>query len=541
MIVKRLGWRLSLLLTALLLFIPLVLIAGATFFEWSEDWFHMLEHLIPRYLWQSLILALGVGLLAGVMGVWSAWIFSRFSFPFKRTMEVLSYLPLSIPAYILAYVFAEFFDYLPIQSMGGLILVMSLALFPYVFSAARSSFSYQSDHFLEAAQSLGVGRRQAFWKIALPLARPALAAGISLVLMETLAEYGAAKYYGVENFTTGIFRAYHDYWSDQPFLALKLSGILLLFSFLLLGIERRSRGRRGYSVQIRGGQDSQAQPKLRGLRWLGNMMVVLFPIVLGFLLPLGLIIAWGAPNLVEALPKLLGPLGNTLGLGVLAALIILAVAVLFVHGKMVVGQKSPLGLMTRFSTMGYAIPGAVVALSVSVVVNAPILALFRAGWLDVQTGRGLMLASGAFALVFAYGVRYLSVGYRPLDGHYANLGNRLAEASLSLGKSPLRTLFQVNFPLLKRALITAGLLVFIDVIKELPLTLILRPANLETLALQAFYYADISELRSAMPYSFFIVLLGLIPTLILAFLRRKPVRAPGSPQGKQKNPPAPKE
>jgi iron(III) transport system permease protein len=400
MIVKRLGWRLSLLLIAALLFVPLILITGATFVEWSDDWFHMLEHLIPRYLWQSLILALGVGLLTGVMGVWSAWIFSRFSFPFKKTLEILSYLPLSIPAYILAYVFAEFFDYLPIQSMGGLIAVMSLALFPYVFAAARSSFSHQSERFMEAAQSLGVGQRKAFWKIALPLARPALVAGISLVLMETLAEYGAAKYYGVENFTTGIFRAYHDYWSDQPLLALKLSGILLLFSFLLLGIERRSRGRRGYQVHSQNSNQNQFLPRLKGFRLAANLLVVLLPILLGFLLPMTLIILWGAPNLLGAFPNLLSPLLNTLGLGAFSAIIILTVAVIFVHGKMVVGQSSSLGLLTRFSTMGYAIPGAVVALSVSFVVNVPILWLYHSGWVDLQTGRGLILASGGFALVF---------------------------------------------------------------------------------------------------------------------------------------------
>jgi iron(III) transport system permease protein len=380
---------------------------------------------------------------------------------------------------------------------------------------------------MEAAQSLGVGQRKAFWKIALPLARPALVAGISLVLMETLAEYGAAKYYGVENFTTGIFRAYHDYWSDQPLLALKLSGILLLFSFLLLGIERRSRGRRGYQVHSQNSNQNQFLPRLKGFRLAANLLVVLLPILLGFLLPMTLIILWGAPNLLGAFPNLLSPLLNTLGLGAFSAIIILTVAVIFVHGKMVVGQSSSLGLLTRFSTMGYAIPGAVVALSVSFVVNVPILWLYHSGWVDLQTGRGLILASGGFALVLSYTVRYLSVGYRPLDGHYANLGNSLAEASLSLGQSPAATLFKVNIPLLKRALVTAGLLVFIDVIKELPLTLILRPANFETLALQAFYKADNSELRSAMPYSFFIVLLGLIPTLSLAFLRGKVAKTPG--------------
>lgn len=539
---KRPSWALLMIFLSAVLLIPLLYILVSSVIQSNENWKHLIRLLLPRYLKQTLVLVLGVGAGTGIMGVWSAWIFTRFRFPGKRLLEIFCYLPLAVPAYIMAFVYGEFFSItgaysrllqnlfghgdfsLPnVMNMGGLIGVMSLALFPYVFSAARGAFKLLSPDLLEAASSMGVSPSRGFWTIALPLARPAVAAGISLALMETLSEYGAVSYFGVENFTTGIFRAW--FTLQDPPLALKLAGILLLFTFGIIMIEQKSRGKsRKYAMLSHSSRPLEAKP-LKGFKLIFNLVIVFFPISFGFLLPVFLLLLWGIPRMGEVTIQLAGHLLQSFSLGGAAALLIIITALLLVHGKNVL-QRRGINRLTRFISLGYGIPGAVLALAVLVSFNGTLHFLKDRGIISLEAARFLLIKLGILSLFLAYVIRYLAVAYNPLDAHYHRIGHRLTEASLGLGVSPFVTLIRSNIPVLKGPLLFSSLLVFIDLIKELPMTLILRPFNMETLATQAYYYASNEMLRKAAPYSLTIVLLCAIPTLILAFMGRDKKEAP---------------
>jgi iron(III) transport system permease protein len=539
---KRPTWTILLVLLCIGLIGPLLYIVAASFFRTNENWQHLLLLLLPRYLRQTLILAAGVAAGTGIFGVWSAWIISHYSFKGKKILEACSYLPLAVPAYILAFVYANFFSVsgpfrislqkltglsssqlpnIDIMNMTGLIIVMTLALFPYVFTAARASFGIQSSALLEAASSLGVSRRKAFWTIALPLARPAIAAGISLVLMETLSEYGAVQYFGVENFTTGIFRAW--FTLRDTGLALKLAGLLLIFTFGFIIIEKKSRGKQKKYTSSQSTKQEAFEKPLKGIHYIISMIVVILPILLGFVLPVLLLIVWGIPEITK-IPADLGiHLLQTLGIGILSTAATVIAAVILVHGKTILGQ-SPINRLIRFSTMGYGIPGAVLALAVLITSNTLLHGLKNSGIISLANARNLLQSIGFFSLMTAFVIRYLAVAYKPISAHYQRVGGSLVEASLGLGVSPMRTLISVNIPLLKTPLLIGSLLVFIDLIKELPITMILRPFNFGTLATTAYYYASNEMLSQAAPYSLLIVVLGLIPTLGIVYLKERKKR-----------------
>lgn len=533
---KRPSWTLLVVFFSTLLMIPLLYILVSSLVQSNENWKHLIALLLPRYLKQTVVLVLGVGLGTGIMGVGSAWIFTRYRFRGKRVLELFSYLPLAVPTYIMAFVYGQFFSItgafsrllqkLPGQNytalpdmmnMGGLIVVMSLALFPYVFSAARGAFRLLSPNLLEAASTMGASRLKVFWTIAMPLARPAIAAGISLALMETLSEYGAVKYYGVENFTTGIFRAW--FTLQDPSLALKLAGILLLFTLGIILMEQKSRGKsRKYASLNHSSRPLEPTP-LKGCKFIIHLTAVMIPVFFGFILPVLILVLWGIPRMGEVAHQLAGHLLRSFSLGGTATLLIMITALLLIHGKNVLHRRG-ISRLTRFVSLGYGIPGTVLALAVLVSFNGTLHFLRDSGLLSLQAARFLLIKLGIMSLFLAYVIRYLAVAYNPLDAHYHRIGQRLSEASLSLGVSPLKTLIRSNIPVLKKPLLFCSLLVFIDLIKELPITLILRPFNVETLATQTYYYASNEMLKRAAPYSLTIVLLCTVPTLILAFMGR---------------------
>ncbi len=535
----RPSWTAVIVLLCSALTGPLIYIVTSSLLQTNDNWQHLLGLLLPRYLSQTLLLAAGVTAGTGILGVWSAWIITHYDFRGKKALEACSYLPLAVPAYILAFVYANFFSIsgpvsttlqrvtgltpaqlpaMDIMNMAGLIMVMTLALFPYVFTAARASFSIQSSSLLEAAGSLGVSRRRAFWTIAFPLARPAIAAGISLVLMETLSEYGAVHYYGVENFTTGIFRAW--FTLRDTALALKLAGILLLFTFGFIAVERKSRGKQNKYASSLPKRETDQGRKLKGIQYAVSMAVVTLPVLLGFVLPVIMLVIWGLPT-AAVIPADLGRhLLQTLGIGIVSSGAAVITALILVHGKTVLGN-SPATRFISFSTMGYGIPGAVLALAVLITGNSLLHGLRSSGIISLASARSLLLFTGFMSLIAAFVIRYLAVAYTPLSAHYQRIGRTLVEASTGLGISPIRTLLSVNIPLLKTPLLIGSLLVFIDLIKELPITLILRPFNVETLATKAYYYASNEMLSRAAPYSLMIVVLGLIPTLGIVVLKER--------------------
>ncbi len=542
-------WSASALLTVALTALPLVVILFGVLGCESEIWGHLVDTVLPVYVANSAILMVGVGGLALVLGLAPAWLVSAYDFPGRRIFEWALVLPLAIPTYIIAYTYAGVFEYdnfLPstlvalwpglevwriraaVMSREGAMVMMALVLYPYVYVIARASFLRQSSSVLEMARTLGRGPWDTFFRVALPMSRPAVAGGLTLVLMEVLNDYGAVKYFGVPTFTTGIFRAWFPL--NDPISAMRLSGILLLFVFTLIIFERMQRGRARFDDGARGYRPTVRRGLGRKTRWLAAGVCFL-PLVLGFLVPVTQLASWAGRGGSEVLDARFGRLIlNSFSLA-------LAAAVIAVSGALLIGYAARLSptpllrLASRVAVLGYSIPGAVVAVGVFVPfvwmdrrVNGFMTAAF-----DAPTG--LLLSGTVIALIFAYVVRFMAVALNPIESGFKRLCGNLDDTSRSLGVPPLKTLLRVDLPLLRGTLISAGLLVFVDVLKELPLTLILRPFNFDTLATRAFQLATDEQLaRSAIP-ALLIIAVGLVPVIMLNKLIGGGERSITSPPG----------
>jgi len=537
-------WTVATLVAVGLVLLPLFSIFVGILGESSETWRHLARTVLPLYTWNSAALVVGVGALTLVIGVVTAWLVTTCEFPGRSVFEWALILPLAVPTYIIAYTYAELLGHAgPIQgalqvfmepgttarirtglmSLPGAGLMMALVLYPYVYLITRASFLKQSGGILETSRILGHSPRSTFFRVALPMARPAVVAGVTLVLMEVLNEYGAVRYFGVPTFTTGIFRAWFSL-GDGP-AAIRLSGCLLLFVFVLILLERAQRGRARFG-DLAGRSRPLAPFRLEGWNRWGAFATCTLPVLLGFVVPVLQLVAWAVQVSPEALDgRFLVLAANSFGLAVVAAVVAVLVALLIVYAV----RLSPtplLRLAARASSLGYSIPGAVIAVGVLI----PFIWLDRrmAGLLQAVAGIpvGLLLTGTVAALVFAYVVRFLAVALNPVDSGFERLCGNLDETSRSLGSPPMRTLVRVNLPLLRGTLVAAGLLVFVDVLKELPLTLILRPFDFDTLATRAFQLAMDEEVaRSALP-ALLIIVAGTVPVILLSRLmaRGRPER-----------------
>ncbi|TVR63812.1 MAG: iron ABC transporter permease [Gemmatimonadales bacterium] len=549
-------WTLVTFAIVALVLLPLASVLLGIFGESSDTWRHLASTVLADYLGNSAILALGVGVLTLVIGVGTAWLVATCEFPGRRFLETGLILPLAMPTYIMAYTYAEVLSHSgPVQgvlqifldpvttasirtglmSLPGAVFILSLVLYPYVYLITRASFLKQSGGILETSRILGKSGWASFRQVALPMARPAVVAGVTLVLMEVLNEYGAVKYFGVSTFTTGIFRAWFSL-GDTP-SAIRLSACLLAFVFLLILAERAQRGRARFDHG-----SSRFRPvapfRLRGARaWLATGACTV-PVVLGFVVPVGQLLVWTAEVVPEALDRRFLWLAlNSFGLALVSALIAVAAALIIVYSV----RLSPtplLRLASRASSLGYSIPGAVIAVGVLVPfiwVDRRLLELLAP---ITGSGVGLLLTGTVAALVFAYVVRFLAVALNPVDSGFERICGNLDETSRSLGSPPLRTLRRVNVPLLKGTLLSAGLLVFVDVLKELPLTLILRPFDFDTLATRAFQLAmDEQVAESALP-ALLIVMVGLLPVVLINRLIGRERGETGGPDGEEPKPKA---
>ncbi len=526
-------WSLSALTVVALTILPLTVIGVGVLGPRTEIWRHLADTVLPVYIGNSALVMVGVGALALVLGLAPAWLVSAYEFPGRGAFEWSLVLPLAIPTYIIAYTYAGIFEYgSPLQgALGalwpmaetwrirsaimtreGVMVMMALVLYPYVYLIARASFIRQSGAVLETARSLGRGPWNTFFRVALPISRPAVVGGLTLVLMEVLNEYGAVKYFGVPTFTTGIFRAWFPL--NDPPSAMRLSGILLLFVFSLIIFERVQRGRARFDDGAKGYRPAARRKLGRRNRWLA-FSACFVPLALGFLVPALQLLGWAAAAGFGALDARFVELTlNSFSLALTAALLAVAAALLVAYAA----RLSPTPLLriaSKVAVLGYSIPGAVIAVGVFVPLvwlDRRVDALMRAAF-DVPTG--LLLSGTLVALVFAYVVRFLAVALNPLESGFKRLCGNLDETSRSLGVPPLKTLLKVDLPLLKGTLLSAALLVFVDVLKELPLTLILRPFNFDTLATRAFQLATDEQLtQSAMP-ALLIIAVGLVPVIVL--------------------------
>ena len=493
-----------------------------------EIWEHLASTVLPRYIFGSFAIAFGTIGLSACIGIPCAWLVTRTRFPGSIFFQWALLLPMAVPAYVLAYCWTDLLEYAgPIQSglrdlfgwsrgdyffpnirsLPGAILVMSLVLYPYVFLCARAAFLEQGASAFEAARSLGWGPKRCFFQLAIPLARPGIIAGCALVGMEALADYGTVDYFGVQTFTTGITRTWHGFGSYVS--AVRLALLLLTAVLFVLMLERISRGSRRFTRS--GGKQQPPRPtQLKGTASIAACFLCSFPLGLGFGLPVTLLTKYCFTHAsTSAWWDLRTEAWTSLRLGGLTAGLAVVIGVLLAYGIRLYASKGTT-IATRIASLGYAVPGSVVAVAVVVP-----LAWIDNSWLDPAFGSGLLLSGSGFALVYAYVVRFLAVALSGAETGLSSIPQHLDQAARGLGASPIRTLFQVHAPLAKASVLTGGLLVFVDVLKELPASLLLRPASGATLAVRVHQFVSQETLHLAALPALAIVLTGLLPVLLL--------------------------
>ena len=510
--------------------VGLNLFAGGT----SATWGHLSSTVLPEYIANSLWLCLGVGLGVGVVGVMTAWLTAMHEFPGRRVFEWALVLPLAVPAYVMAYVYTDFLQFVgPVQTflrdsfgwehgdywfpdirtLPGAIVMFVCVLYPYVYLLARTAFLERASGMLEAARTLGMGPWRAFFAVSLPLARPAIVAGIALALMETLADYGTVAYFAVNTFTTGIYRAWFSL--GDRVAAAQLAAMLLAFVLFLLTVERISRGRARYH-NTTGRNRPMAGARLKGLAAGLAILACVLPLLLGFILPAGLLLKMAlTEGDAQFGERFLTLSRNSFVLAGATAAIGVLLALLLAYGARLAKNGLASGL-NRLVGLGYAVPGAVIAVGVLIPVTR--LDNWLAGqwqaWFDYNPG--LLLTGGIAALIYAYLVRFLAVALHTVESSLGKITPSMDDAARSLGLGQGETMRRVHVPMLRGSLLTAGLLVFVDVLKELPATLVMRPFNFDTLATQAYTLASDERLAEASTAALAIVVVGLLPLIALS-------------------------
>lgn len=517
------------MIVIVIIIIPLLSIFLKLFSGPGETWQHITETVLIEYTVNSIWLIIGCTIISLFLGVTSAWIVSRYKIPFQNTIEWMLILPLAIPSYITAYAYAGIFDYggtlellskslgfsivkIDIMNIFGLIFVLSFSLFPYVYVSARAVFLFQSNRLIDASKVLGASELKTFFKIALPIARPAIVGGVFLVLMEVLNDYGAAYYYGVSTFTTGIFRTWFSL--QEPKTAIYLSAILLLFVFILIYLERLQRGKKSYA------NNSKSTFKLAKLPIKKSEKYLLFgfvslPIILGFILPVLQLIYWSLLTYSDVLnTSFLTTSLQSLLIAVLTAVITVFFALMILYFPKWNNSKL-LKNSSKIAILGYAIPGAVIALGVMVTTIVFDKWLINTMTKLFNLNISLLLNGTLIILVYAYLIRFIAVGFNPIEASQLKINKNLSESSKLLGKNNLMSFFKIELPLLKTGIFSALILVFVDVMKELPLTLILKPYNINTLAVKAYEYASDEQVMEASIPSLFIIATGILPIILL--------------------------
>ncbi len=502
----------------------------------GPQWVHLWATVLPDYVINTLLLSVWVSLGVAVIGVSTAWLVTMCRFPGSALLRWALVLPLALPAYVVAFLYTDLLEYAgPVQaalrdafewrtrrdywfpeirSLGGAAFVMSMAFYPYVFLLARSAFLEQSHDAWEVSRTLGDSPLRAFRRLALPLAWPSVVVGIALAVMETVSDYGVVSFFSVPTLTNGLFNVWLV-MGDRAAGA-QIALLLLLFVMALVMVERRARARRAYfalSTRSR----SAAPVTLRGWQAAAALAVCAVPVLLGFVWPV-----WRLAGLAVGYDGAAGPdfaavVARSLGLAGAAAALTLVVGLGLAYAARL-GLSRPARFAARIASFGYALPGAVLAIGVMI----PFGAFDRVvgGTLRDQWGitTGLLLSGTVFALLSAYLVRFLTLSHGTLEAGLQRIRPSLDMAARTLGRGPAATLGRIHLPLLRGALVTAGLLVFVDVLKELPATLVLRPFDFETLATSVYTLASDERYGEAAAPALVLTLAGLIPAVLLSGL-----------------------
>ena len=532
-------WSAGALLIALVVLSPILSVFWIALNPSDNIWPHLLSTTLPRYLRTTLVAMFLVGLLAASVGTGAAWLIARYRFPLSRWLEWLLLLPLAIPAYVGAYALVDFLEYAgPVQtflrqifgwssardywfpeirSLTAAVIVLAAALYPYVYLLARTAFREQSGCGHEVAQSLGAGPFERFRRIGLPLARPAIAAGTAIVMMETVNDFGTMDYFAVQTLTTGIFSVWLQ--SNNAGGAAQIAMVVLFLVVLLVALEKFSRRKeRHYNLSNR--SRPLERQKLAGWVGLSATVFCLIPFAVGFVLPVG-VISWHAlGNLDEFTARgLVKALVNTLVVGGIAATVTVIAGLFMVYGVRLSGRRLPQFLLP-VTTIGYAAPGAVLGVGLLIPLAATDNAVADAIWAATGYDIGLIMTGSAFALILAYSVRFFAIAQGAADAAMGRVSPSLPMAARSLGRNLGGTLKDVYLPLIRGSVGSALLLVFVDCVKELPATLLLRPFNYETLATRVHQQASLENLGNAAPSAVLIILVGLAAVGLLARTNR---------------------
>ncbi len=533
-------WPVAAGAVALLVATPILVVASSIVTPSLGVWRHLWETQLTELIRNALMLIGGVGLGVAILGTGLAWLVTRYRFPGRTHFEWLLILPLAMPAYVIGFVFLAIFDYAgPVQSWlrrafgpsiwfpdvasyGGVVLVMTLVLYPYVYLLARAAFLEHSETTLEAAHALGASRLEVFWKVVLPLARPSIVAGLALALMEALADFGTVAIYGFDTFTVAIYRVWFGLFDRGA--ATELASLLLFFTLTLYLLERALRGRARF-YQTEGKVRAGTPRRLTGGKaWTASGVAGLV-VGVAFLLPVAQLILWtvtalGGADYDNRYP---GYMVNTLSLGVITAVVAVAAAMLVAYGLRL-SRSRLVATFGRIASMGYALPGSIIAVGVLAplaFVDHSLDNLLRAIW---GSGSGLLFTGSMVGLVFAYLVRFLAVSCQTVEASLVKVTPSMDMAGRSLGVSKGGVLWRIHLPLIRGGLCTAAIMVFVDVIKEMPATLLLRPFGYETLALRVWQLTSESLWVAAALPALTIVAVGMLPVLILARTSVRPLR-----------------
>lgn len=520
----RLGaWGVALPIMLITL-IPIGVVAWSLTDPDQTIWEHLWQFVLPELLVNTFWLTLGVGLGVTLLGVSLAWLTAACEFPGRRVLTWALLLPLALPAYVTAFIWVGLFDFTgpvatwlreswgvarlpPVRSRGGVILVMSLALYPYVYLTARAAFQGQGRRLMEAAQSLGLSPWRGFWRVALPMARPGIVAGLLLAIMETLADFGTVSVFNYNTFTTAIYQSWFALFSLPA--ASQLASVLIFFVLIAALLEQQLRARRSFATATRA---ASAPSRIVLAGWRGALAFAWAAgvFMLAFVLPVWQIARWSAAVWASDFDaRYLAFAWHSLLLSGLGAVLVVALALALGYAQRVAAGPA-MRIGARLATLGYAVPGAVLAVGFFIPV----------AWLDNQLIESLhldgqVLGGTLVVMLLAYCARFLAVGYGPVESGLARISGHIDEAAQALGVVGARRLWRVHLPMLRVSLLTAAALAFVDIMKELPITLMTRPFGWDTLAVRVFEMTSEGEWeRAALPAAA-IALVGLLPVIFL--------------------------
>ncbi len=532
----RSAWSFAALFVAAVVCLPLLSVVWLAFFPEENIWPHLFRTVLSSYVINTLVLMLGVAIGTLLVGTTCAWLVTHHDFPGRALFNWALLLPFAVPAYVIAYVYTDLLEFAgPVQSLlrdtfgwklandyyfpsirtlPGAIIMMVLVLYPYVYLLARAAFLEQSASITEAARSLGVSRSARVLYIALPMARPAIVVGLSLVMMETLNDYGTVDYFAVRTLSAGLY----DVWLGMNNLGggAQIATLLLVFVMVLIGLEKSSRRNQQNFQPMSSRFRPTTRTSLSKPFSIAAMLFCALPVLLGFVVPAWVLGGYTITNFAESWSRDFHQAAlHSIGLSSIAAFAAVCVGVLLSYSKRLHPTRN-MKLSVGLASMGYAVPGAVLAIGIIIPFAAFDNAVDALAESLFGFSTGLLLSGTVFALVFAYTVRFLAMAYGSINASMKKISPHMDDAARSLGHSPGTILHKVHLPLIRGGILTAALVVFVDCMKELPATLVLRPFNFDTLATQIYQFASDELIGQSAIYALLVVVVGLVPVILLS-------------------------